>query len=93
MTDSRAYPSGRPVFIVDGSRTPFLRAAGRPNAFSASDLAIAASRPLVARQPFEPMDIDEVVLGCAMPSPDEANIGRILAAAKARIHSQFEHLL
>ncbi len=79
MIDSRAYPTGRPVYIVDGSRTPFLRAAGRPNAFSASDLAVAASRPLIARQPFEPMDIDEVVLGCAMPSPDEANIGRILA--------------
>ncbi|MEM7084142.1 MAG: acetyl-CoA C-acetyltransferase [Pseudomonadota bacterium] len=79
MPDSRAYPAGRPVFIVDGSRTPFLRAAGRPNAFSASDLAVAASRPLIARQSFEPMDLDEVVLGCAMPSPDEANIGRILA--------------
>jgi len=79
MSDSRAYPPGQTIYMVDGSRTPFLRAAGRPNAFSASDLALAASRPMIARQPIEPMDIDEVVLGCAMPSPDEANIGRILA--------------
>ena len=79
MTAARAYGAGRPVFIVDGSRTPFLRTGGRPNEFSASDLAVAASRPLVARQPIEPMDLDEVILGCAMPGPDEANIGRILA--------------
>ncbi|NNF17384.1 MAG: acetyl-CoA C-acetyltransferase [Gammaproteobacteria bacterium] len=79
MMQSSAYHPDRAVFIVDGLRTPFLRAAGRPNEFSASDLAVAASRPLLARQPIEPMDLDEVVLGCAMPSPDEANIGRILA--------------
>ncbi|MFK8029680.1 MAG: acetyl-CoA C-acetyltransferase [Gammaproteobacteria bacterium] len=79
MSETSAYPTGRPIYIVDGSRTPFLRAAGRPNAFSASDLAVSASRPLLARQPFEATEIDEVILGCAMPSPDEANIGRILA--------------
>jgi len=79
MSKSHAYQAGRPIYIVDGSRTPFLRAAGRPNEFSASDLAVAASRPMLARQPIEPMDLDEVVLGCAMPSSEEANIGRILA--------------
>ncbi len=87
MSDSRAYPPGKTIYIVDGSRTPFLRAAGRPNAFSASDLAVAAARPMIARQPFEPMDIDEVILGCAMPSPDEANIGRILALRLGCGHS------
>jgi acetyl-CoA C-acetyltransferase len=38
-----------------------------------------AARALLARQPFSPERIDEVILGCAMPSPDEANIGRIVA--------------
>ena len=31
------------------------------------------------RQPFEPSDLDEVILGCAAPSPDETNIGRMVA--------------
>ncbi len=74
-----AFGSGREVYLVDGSRTPFLKARGRPGPFSASDLAVAAGRPLLARQKFSTDAIDEVVLGCAMPSEDEANIGRIVA--------------
>jgi acetyl-CoA C-acetyltransferase len=70
---------GRPVLVVDGSRTPFLKARGRPGPFAASDLAVAAGRPLLARQPFAPDALDEVILGCMMPSPDEANIGRVVA--------------
>jgi acetyl-CoA C-acetyltransferase len=34
---------------------------------------------LLARQSFEPGDFDEVVLGCVMPGPDEANIARVVA--------------
>ncbi len=71
--------TGREVYFVDGSRTPFLKARGRPGPFSASDLTVATGRPLLARQPFAPDAFDEVVLGCAMPSVDEANIGRIVA--------------
>ncbi|MGB5472651.1 MAG: acetyl-CoA C-acetyltransferase [Gammaproteobacteria bacterium] len=70
---------GRPVYVVDGSRTPFLKARGRPGPFAASDLAVAAGQPLLARQPFAPDSLDEVILGCMMPSPDEANIGRVVA--------------
>ncbi len=72
-------PKGRPVFVVDGARTPFIKARGKPGPFSASDLAVNAGRPLLARQPFAPTDFDEVVLGCIMPSPDEANIARVVA--------------
>lgn len=68
-----------PVFVVDGARTPFLKARGKPGPFSASDLAVAAGRTLLARNPARPDQIDEVILGCAMPSVDEANIGRIVA--------------
>lgn len=67
------------VYIVDGARTPFLKAKGKPGAFSASDLAVSAGRELLARQPFAPNDLDEVTIGCVMPSPDEANIGRLVA--------------
>jgi len=70
---------GRPVFVVDGSRTPFIKARGKPGPFTASDLAVNAARPLLARQPFSPSDFDEVIFGCIMPGPDEANIARVIA--------------
>src|SRR4051812_50011110 len=31
------------------------------------------------RQPFRPDQLDEVILGCAAPSVDEVNIGRVVA--------------
>jgi acetyl-CoA C-acetyltransferase len=68
-----------PVYVVDGARTPFLKARNRPGPFSASDLATAAGRSLLLRQRFEPQALDEVILGCASPSPDEVNIGRVVA--------------
>lgn len=71
--------SDRPVYIVDGARTPFLRARTGPGPFRPSDLAVHAGRALLARQPFAPADLDEVVLGCIMPGAEEANIGRVVA--------------
>ncbi|MDH5631471.1 MAG: acetyl-CoA C-acetyltransferase [Gammaproteobacteria bacterium] len=67
------------VFVVDGARTPFLKARGQTGPFSAADLAVAAARPVLARMPFEPESIDEVVIGCVIPSPNEANIARIIS--------------
>jgi acetyl-CoA C-acetyltransferase len=67
------------VCIVDGSRTPFIKSRGVPGPFAAADLAVYAARPLLARQPFAPAALDEVILGCIMPSPDEANIGRVVS--------------
>ncbi len=66
------------MYVVDGNRTPFLKAKGI-GPFSGSDLAVAAGIPLLDRQPFAPTQIDEVIIGCAMPGPDEANIARIIA--------------
>ena len=68
-----------PIFVVDGARTPFLKARNRPGPFAASDLAVQAGRALLLRQRFAPTDLDEVILGCASPSPDEVNIGRVVA--------------
>ncbi len=69
----------QPIYIIDGARTPFLKARNRPGPFAASDLATAAGRSLLLRQRFAPTDLDEVILGCAAPSPDEVNIGRVVA--------------
>ena len=79
MAKTRHATHASRAFVVDGARTPFLKARGRPGPFSASDLAVAAGRALLARQPISPQQLDEVILGCAMPSPDESNIGRIAA--------------
>ncbi len=68
-----------PVYIVDGARTPFLKARGAPGPFSASDLAVQAGRALLLRQSFAPTDLDEVILGAAAPAADEVNIGRVVA--------------
>ena len=67
------------IHVVDGARTPFLKARNRPGPFAASDLAVQAGRELLLRQRFAPTDLDEVILGCASPSPDEVNIGRVVA--------------
>ena len=69
----------RPVYVVDGARSPFLKAKNKPGPFSAGDLANQAGKTLLARQKFAPQDLDEVILGCAAPSVDEVNIGRVAA--------------
>ncbi|MES2998268.1 MAG: acetyl-CoA C-acetyltransferase [Pseudomonadota bacterium] len=69
----------RPIYIVDGLRTPWLKARGEPGAFSAADLAVQACRYLLARQSFTADQLDEVVTGCVMASPDETNISRVIA--------------
>lgn len=67
------------IHIIDGCRTPFLKAAGRPGAFAAADLAVAAGQALLARQGFAADAFDEVILGCVGPSVEEANIGRVVS--------------
>jgi acetyl-CoA C-acetyltransferase len=69
----------KPIYVVDGARTPFLKSKNRPGPFSAADLATQAGRALLVRQKFAPDQLDEVILGCAAPSVDEVNIGRVAA--------------
>ena len=69
----------KPIYVIDGARTPFLKAKNRPGPFSAGDLATQAGRTLLVRQKFSPQELDEVILGCAAPSVDEVNIGRVVA--------------
>jgi len=69
----------RPVYIVDGARTPFLKARGRPGPFSPVDLAVQCGRSLLLRQPFAPETIDQVILGCVNVVADEMNPARVAA--------------
>ncbi|MCP3680770.1 MAG: acetyl-CoA C-acetyltransferase [Gammaproteobacteria bacterium] len=70
--------NGRPVYIIDGKRTPFLKAKG-VGPFFATDLATHAAKAVLKRMPFSPEVIDEVIIGRAMPGKDEFNTGRIVA--------------
>lgn len=79
MANIGLFQTGRPVYITDGCRTPFLKSRGRPGPFRASDLAVAAGRALLLRQPFGPEELDEVLLGCVNPGPDETNIARVVS--------------
>ena len=47
-----------PIYIVDGARTPFLKARNRPGPFAASNLATDAGRALLLRQKFAPTQLD-----------------------------------
>lgn len=69
----------RPVYIIDGARTPFLKAQGGPGPFTPVDLAVQCGRPLLARQPFEPSAFDQVILGCVNVIADEMNPARVAA--------------
>lgn len=71
--------NNKSVYIVDGSRSPFLKARGRPGPFQASDLAVQAASPLLLRQPFAAEELDEVIVGCVGPSADEVNIARVIS--------------
>ncbi len=35
----------RPVYLVDGARTPFIKARGKPGPFTPVDLAVQCGRP------------------------------------------------
>ena len=69
----------KPIYIVNGARTPFLKARNAPGPFAASDLAVAPAARCWRASPSPPSDLDEVILGCASPRVDEVNIGRVAA--------------
>src|ERR1700735_5941211 len=69
----------RPVFIVDGRRTPLLNAPTGPVPSPPVDLAVQCGRPLLARQPFTPDTFDQVILGCVNVIADEMNPARVSA--------------
>lgn len=79
MTQKSKKAMSKPIYIVDSVRTPFLKARGKPGPFSASNLAVQAGRVLLAKNNIKPTELSEVVLGCMMPSENEANIGRLVA--------------
>ncbi len=67
------------VYVVDGNRTPFLKARGKPGPFSAVDLAVQAGRSLLLRNAEIARKIEEVILGCGSPGAEATNPARVAA--------------
>lgn len=74
-----ARSSARPVYLIDGCRTPFLKVRGKPGPFTPVDLAVQCGRPLLLRQNFAAHDFDQVILGCVNVLAGEMNPARIAA--------------
>lgn len=67
---------GRRVAIIDGCRTPFVKAGTAFKHMTAIDLGIAAVRELIARTELDPAEVDEVVYGTVVHSVLAPNIAR-----------------
>ena len=65
--------------IVGGCRTPFAKAGTDLKNTRATDLATHVFREVLDRTGIDPGEIDEVILGCAGPGPQEANPARVAA--------------
>ena len=68
-----------PVYIIDGARTPFLKARGRPGPFTPVDMAVQCGRPLLMRNNLPPNAFDQVILGCVNVISEEMNPARVAA--------------
>ncbi len=67
--------------IVEGIRTPFLRAYTQFKDLTAVDLAKFAVRELIERTDLDPENIDEVIMGCVLPPIGAPNVAREVVLA------------
>lgn len=69
------------IVLVDGARTPFLKAGTIPG-LTASELGVAPAKALIKRYPAIPLAVDYVIganIGNQILHPDGSNLGRVLA--------------
>lgn len=65
------------AYIYDGLRSPFGRHAGALSSVRPDDLLAEVMRALVARNPFDQRDYEDVVMGCTNQAGEDArNIAR-----------------
>ena len=65
--------------IIDGVRTPFVKAAGRFNQMPAPELGRLAVRELLYRCDLNPDQVDELIAGNVASPPEAANVARVIA--------------
>jgi acetyl-CoA acyltransferase len=71
--------SGRDVVIVEGMRTPFVKAGGALKNVHAADLGKTALKELIARTNLDVELVEEVIVGNAGNPVDAVNISRVVA--------------
>jgi acetyl-CoA C-acetyltransferase/acetyl-CoA acyltransferase len=67
------------VAIVEGVRTPFVKAFGPLASVPAQELGRIATRAVLQRAELAPERVDQVVFGNVALPPDAANIARVIA--------------
>jgi acetyl-CoA C-acetyltransferase/acetyl-CoA acyltransferase len=67
------------IAIVEGVRTPFVKAFGPLATVPAQDLGVHAVRALLERAQLTPQQVDQVVFGNVAPPAEASNIARVIA--------------
>jgi len=60
------------AYIFDGLRSPFGRSGGGLAGIRPDDLLAEVMKPLIARSPFAPEGIDDVIVGCANQAGEDS---------------------
>src|SRR5437867_21690 len=71
-------PEPDPV-IVDGVRTPFVKAMGPLHRLPAQELGRLVVRELLYRLDLPPHEVDELIAGNVASPPEAANVARVIA--------------
>ena len=67
------------IAIVDGIRTPFIKAWTYFDNMSAQELGSLAVREVLERTDFDPKLVDEVIIGCVGQPIEAANVARVIS--------------
>lgn len=78
---SRGARTGRRVVVVDGCRTPFLRAQTGFADLTAYELGRQAVAGLLRRSAVDPAEVDYAVMGTVLADPATSNLAREVALA------------
>lgn len=69
----------KPIAIVEGARTPFVKSFGVFAEISAAELGRLAMQDALRRCSLTPEQVDETIFGNVAGPPDTANVARVIA--------------
>src|SRR5262249_24699720 len=79
------------VAIVEGVRTPFVKASGPLAAVPADELGRVVTRDVIERAGLTPQHVDQVVFGNVALPAEAANIPRVIALRAGVPHDRIAH--
>ena len=69
----------KPLYVLDGVRTPFVKAGGAFEGVAADELGRLVAREVMLRATFDPARLAEVIFGCVGQTAKAANVARVIA--------------